>query len=74
MSQLLDRMERVRGLPVLVGVALVVLNFVLQLAVHLVVPDAQRGGLLLFLLTDGNFFLHLGVLIGFVGLLIGDVL
>lgn len=74
MSQLLDRMERVRGLPVLVGVTLVVLNFVLQLAVHLIVPEAQRSGLLLFLLTDGNLLLHLGVLIGLVGLLVGDVL
>jgi hypothetical protein len=74
MSQLLDRMERVRGLPVLVGVALVLLNFVLQVALHFIVPGAERNGFLLFLLTDGNLFLHLGVLVGLVGLLVGDVL
>lgn len=58
----------------MVGVGLVLLNFALQLVVYLVVPDAQRSGILFFLLTDGNFFLHLGVLIGLVGLLVGDVL
>jgi hypothetical protein len=73
MSQLLDRLERVRGLPVLVGVALVLLNFVVQIAVHLAVPDAQQGGFLLFLLGDGNLLLHLGVLTGLLGLLVGDV-
>ena len=73
MSQFLDRMERVQGLPVLVGVALVLLNFVVQIAVHLAVPDVQQRGFLLFLLSDGNLLLHLGVLIGFVGLLVGDV-
>lgn len=73
MSQLLDRMERVRGLPVLVGVALVLLNFVLQVVIYLVVPDGQQSGFLFFLLTDGNLLLHLGVLIGLVGLLVGDV-
>jgi hypothetical protein len=74
MSQLLDRMERVRGLPVLIGVALVLLNFVLQVALHLVVPSAEGNGFLWFILTDGNLFLHLGVLVGLVGLLVGDVL
>jgi hypothetical protein len=74
MSQLLDRLERVRGLPVLIGVALVVLNFVLQLVVHVVLPDVQQSGFLWFLVTDGNFLLHLGVLIGLVGFLVGDVL
>lgn len=74
MSRLLDRLERVRGLPVLVGIGLVLLNFVLQFSVHLVVPDAQRSGFLWFLITDGNFLLHLGVLMGLFGLLVGDVL
>lgn len=74
MSQLLDRMERVRGLPVLAGVALVTLNFVLQVAAHLLLPEVQDKGFLVFLLTDGNLLLHLGVLVGLVGILIGDVL
>lgn len=74
MSRMLDRLEQVRGLPVLVGAALVLLNFVLQIALHLVVPDLQQSGFLWFLLTDGNLFLHLGVLVGLVGLLVGDVL
>jgi len=74
MSQFLDRMERVRGLPVLAGVVLVILNFVLQITIHFLVSDAQGTGFLLFLFTDANLLLHLGVLVGLVGVLIGDVL
>jgi hypothetical protein len=74
MSQLLDRLEKVRGLPVLIGVALVLLNFVVRCVVYGLVPDSQEGGFLLFLLTDGNLLLHLGVIVGLLGILIGDVL
>lgn len=74
MSQFLDRMERVRGLPVLAGVVLVILNFVVQITIHFLVSDAQGTGFLLFLFTDANLLLHLGVLVGLVGVLIGDVL
>ncbi|MGD8794230.1 MAG: hypothetical protein PVF47_16890 [Anaerolineae bacterium] len=74
MSQFLDRLEKVRGLPVLVGVALVLLNFVVRIIVYIVVPQGQPVGFVLFLITDGNLFLHLGVIVGLLGVLIGDVL
>jgi membrane protein DedA with SNARE-associated domain len=74
MSQFLDRLEKVRGLPVLIGVALVFLNFVIRCAVYAFVPSSQDVGLVLFLFTDGNLLLHLGVIVGLLGILIGDIL
>lgn len=74
MSPLLDRLEKVKGLPVLLGVALVLLNFVVRCVAYGVVPSSPAAGFLLFLFTDGNLFLHLGVIIGLLGVLIGDVL
>ncbi len=52
---------RYKGLPVLIAVILVGLNFVLKL-VH-------AGWL-----SDTDLFLHLGVIIGLVGLLLGEAL
>jgi hypothetical protein len=74
MSQLLDKLAPVRGLPVLIGVALVILNFVVQGLVYALGPGSQPPGFWLFLFTDGNLLLHLGVVIGLLGVLIGDVL
>ncbi len=74
MSQILDRLERVRGLPVLVGVLLVILNFVVRTLIYLLVPPDQPVGVFLFLLTDGNLLLHLGVILGLLGILIGDII
>ena len=74
MSHWLDRLERVRGLPVLVGVALVLLNFVVRCLVYAVASGSSDGGFLLFLFTDGNLLLHLGVVVGLLGVLIGDIL
>ncbi len=54
-----------RGLPVLVGALLVVLNFILQL----LPPWIVIGWL-----ADVDLFLHLGIIVGFFGLLIGDAL
>jgi len=54
-----------RGLPVLLGVLLVVLNFILQL----LPPWAVIGWL-----ADVNLLLHLGIIVGFLGILIGDAL
>ena len=54
-----------RGLPVLLGVLLVVLNFILQL----LPPWAVIGWL-----ADVNLLLHLGIIVGFLGVLIGDAL
>jgi hypothetical protein len=74
MSQLLDRLEKVRGLPVLIGVALVLLNFVVRCVAFGLTPDSQEVGFFLFLFTDGNLLLHLGVIVGLMGILIGDIL
>jgi hypothetical protein len=74
MSQFLDRLEKVRGVPVLVGVALVLLNFVVRSIAFALVPDGQDVGFLLFLVMDGNLLLHLGVIVGLLGVLIGDIL
>jgi hypothetical protein len=74
MSQFLDRLEKVRGLPVLIGVALVLLNFVVRSITFALVPDGQDVGFLLFLFMDGNLLLHLGVIVGLLGVLIGDIL
>jgi hypothetical protein len=74
MSQLLDRLERVRGLPVLIGVVLVLMNFVVRCVAFGLSPGTQEVGFLLFLFTDGNLLLHLGVIVGLLGVLIGDIL
>ena len=74
MEQLLDKLARLRGLPVLIGVALVVLNFVVQLVAYALGAGSQEPGFLLFVFTDGNLLLHLGVIVGLLGVLIGDIL
>jgi hypothetical protein len=74
MNELMDRLAVLRGLPVLIGVALVILNFVVQLVVHALGPGTQPPSLWLFIITDGNLLLHLGVITGLLGVLIGDIL
>lgn len=68
-SKLLQAMSefiaRLPGLPVLIAVVLVVLNFVFQL-----LPAWPVIGWL----ADTNLLLHVGVIVGFVGLLLGDAL
>lgn len=69
MSKLLKRasefLARLPGLPVLIAIGLVALNFVFQL-----LPDWPIVGWL----AGTHFFLHLGVIVGFVGILLGEVL
>jgi hypothetical protein len=74
MTQLLDRLERARGLPVLIGAALVILNFGAQCIAYALGANMQEPGFLLFLFTDGNLLLHVGVVVGLLGVLIGDIL
>lgn len=74
MSQLLDTLERQRGLPVLVGVALVILNLVVRCIGFALVPPGSDVGFLALLFTDGNLLLHLGVVVGLLGVLLGEVL
>jgi hypothetical protein len=61
-----DFLARVPGLPIMIAVVLVALNFLLQLlpATWPVVGWLARTHLLL----------HIGVILGFVGMLLGDAL
>jgi len=67
-SKLLDRISDYiaahRGMPILLAVLLVVLNYVLR-----VIPDTQLG-----FVESTDLLLHLGVLIGLLGVLLGDAL
>ena len=74
MNRFLDKLATVGGLPVLIGVALVILNLVVRCVAYYLIPDAHSAGFLLFLFTDGNLLLHLGVIVGLLGVLLGDVL
>ena len=74
MTRFLDRLAEVRGAPVLIGVALVLLNFVVRCVIYLLVPAESQSSFLLFLFVDGNLLLHLGVITGLLGVLIGDIL
>ncbi len=74
MSHFLDKLATVRGLPVLIGVALVALNFVVRCALYPLTSATEHVGFLLFLFTEGNLLLHLGVIVGLLGVLIGDIL
>ena len=57
-----DYVSAHRGVPVLIGVLLVVLNYVL-----LIIPGVQLG----FVETT-NLLLHVGVIVGLIGVLLGD--
>jgi hypothetical protein len=61
----LDRLSsfisRYKGLPTMIAVALIVLNFILQ-----IFP--------LGWLSTSNLFLHLGIIVGLVGLLLAEAL
>lgn len=63
---MLDRMSeflaKVRGLPILIGILLVVINLVIQF-----IPPLEP-------LARTNVLLHLGVLIGLVGIMLARVL
>jgi ABC-type amino acid transport system permease subunit len=59
-----DYVSTHRGVPVLIGVLLVVLNYLL-----VIIPGVQLG----FVETT-NLFLHLGVIVGLLGVLLGDAL
>ena len=65
---LLDRLSRflarVRGLPIILGMCLVILNFVFQFF---------DGGVMGFL-ADTNLLLHLGVVLGLLGVLLAEAL
>ena len=68
LSRVIDRLSDYisahRGVPILLGVALVMLNYLL-----LIIPGVQLG-----FVEETNLFLHLGVIVGLVGVLLGDSL
>jgi hypothetical protein len=68
-SELLKRVSnflaRVPGFPIVVAIGLVVLNFVLQF-----LPDWPIVGWL----AHTHLLLHLGLVLGFLGVLLGDAL
>jgi TRAP-type mannitol/chloroaromatic compound transport system permease small subunit len=67
-SKLLDRISDYiashRGAPVLLAVILVVLNYVLR-----IIPDMQLG-----FVESTDLLLHLGIVIGLLGVLLGEAL
>ena len=79
-KDLLDRIGdfvvRHRGLPVLLGVGLVMLNYILAAAWPSAAVAQVSDIFLRFLrfVIVTNLFMHLGLIIGLVGILLGDVL
>jgi len=59
---MLDRMALIKGLPVIIGLVLVIISFI-----------AQFVPFLSFLIV-GQWLLHLGVIIGLGGILFSDTL
>jgi hypothetical protein len=57
-----EQIARRRGLPVLLGIGLVILNFIFQF-----IPGLR-------VLTTGNLLLHLGLVVGLLGILLGDII
>jgi len=79
-KDLLDRtgdvVARYRGLPVLLGVGLVILNYILA-AAWPSAGVAQVSGIFLRLfrfVIVTNLLLHLGIVVGLLGVLLGDAL
>lgn len=62
LDYLSEQLAQRRGLPVLLGIGLVILNFVFQF-----IPGLK-------VLTTGGLLLHLGVIVGLLGILLGDIL
>jgi len=65
LKQLSEFLAPRKGLPVMVGVALVVMNLLFHLF-----PDWP----VVLWLTQSDLFLHLGVVVGLLGVLVGDAL
>jgi hypothetical protein len=66
LKRISDFLARFPGLPVMIGVLLVILNFVLRL-----LPGTWP---VVGWLAQTDLFLHLGVILGLVGVLLGDAL
>jgi hypothetical protein len=62
LTNLLDFLERMKGLPLLIGILLVILNFIVQY-----IPSLASLG-------DSNLLLHLGVVVGLLGVLLAEAI
>ena len=62
MQKLADFLERVKGLPILIGILLVILNFIVQYISSL------------SFLGESNLLLHLGVVVGLLGVLLAEAI
>ena len=62
MQNLADFLERVKGLPILIGILLVILNFIVQY-----IPN-------LAFLGHSNLLLHLGIVVGLLGVLLAEAI
>jgi hypothetical protein len=62
LTNLLDFLERMKGLPLLIGILLVILNFIAQY-----IPGLASLG-------DSNLLLHLGVVVGLLGVLLTEAI
>ncbi|HEY66746.1 MAG TPA: hypothetical protein G4N97_00555 [Thermoflexia bacterium] len=65
LKRISDFLARLPGLPIILAVGLIALNFVLQL-----LPAQPVVGWL----ARTHLFLHLGLILGFLGLLVGEAL
>jgi hypothetical protein len=61
-QRIADLLEGVKGLPTLIGILLVILNFIVQY-----IPS-------LAFLSDSNLLLHLGVVVGLLGVLLAEAI
>jgi hypothetical protein len=59
---MIDKLAELKGLPIMIGLLLVVLNLVFQF-----IPGLQ-------ILTQGNIMLHLGVIVALGGFLLTEAL
>ncbi len=62
LNKILDKMAQFKGLPVILGLILVIISFIAQF-----VP-------FLSILTVGQWLLHIGVIVGLGGILFSDTL
>jgi hypothetical protein len=65
MARISDYLARNKGLPVFLGVLLVILNYGVQFFAHAPV---------LGFFASTNLLLHVGIIVGLVGILLGDAL
>ncbi|MFW6135272.1 MAG: hypothetical protein ACOC7N_00450 [Chloroflexota bacterium] len=65
LRRLSDFLGRLPGVPILAAIGLILLNFVVQLLPNWAAIDW---------LAQTNLLLHLGLVLGFLGVLLGDVL